>query len=334
MKKFLLMALAVIMVLSLAACSGAKEGEQATPEQPQEQGQPQEQTPEQLIIATGGSAGTYYPLGGGMAQIITDNTNVSATAQVTGASVENMRLIQNGDVDLALTQTDIADYAVNGTLMFENSKVENLQGIATLYFETVQIVIPAGSNIQSVEDLKGKRVSVGAPGSGAEANASQILEIHGLTFDDLKAEHLSFGDSTQKIQDGNLDAAFVTAGAPTAAVTELSATRGVKLLPIAQDKIDALIAKYPYYAQETIPAGTYKDQEEIKTVSVKAMLVVRKELPEDLVYNITKSIYENTDKLVAINAKAKSITLETALDGLSLEIHPGALKFYQEKGLK
>ena len=317
MKRFFMFAIALLVVFSLAACSSGDSKD-----------------PKQIILATGGTSGTYYPLGGGIAQIITDNTDVSATAQSTGASVENMRLLKAGDIDLAFTQTDIADYASNGTVMFEEGKVENLQGIATLYNETIQIVVPANSDISSVADLKGKKVSVGAPGSGAEANASQILEVYGLTFDDLKAEHLSFGDSAQKIQDGNLDAAFLTAGAPTSAVTELSATKGVKLIPLDEDKINELIEKYPFYVNEAIPADTYTDVGETTTVAVKAMLTVRSGLSEELVYEITKSLFSNTDLLVTINAKAKSISKENAVNGLSLDIHPGALKYYQEEGLK
>lgn len=315
MKKLLILAGIVAIVFTLAACSN-------------------EASEEALIIATGGTSGTYYPLGGGIAQIITDNTDVSATAQSTGASVENMRLLQSKEVDLAFTQTDIADYASNGLLMFESKSVDNLQGIATLYYETIQIVLPAKSDINSVADLKGKRVSVGAPGSGTEANAKQILEVYGLTFDDLKAEHLSFGDSSQKIQDGNLDAAFVTAGAPTSAVTQLSATRGVKLLSLDGEKINVLVKKFPFYVGQTIPSDTYAGVDEVSTVAVKAMLTVRAGLSEDIVYDITKSLFENTVKLATINAKAKNISLETALEGMSLDIHPGALKFYQEKGLK
>ncbi len=319
MKKLLLFALALTMVFSLAACSSSN-GSQADSQQ--------------LIIATGGTSGTYYPLGGGIAQIITDNTNASATAQTTGASVENMRLLSDNKVDLAFTQNDIASYANSGTVMFDGKKVDNLTGIATLYNETIQIVLPKGSAINSVADLRGKKVSVGAPGSGTEQNAMQILETYGLTFDDLKAEHLSFGDSAQKIQDGNLDAAFVTAGAPTSAVTELSATKGVKILSFDESKIKQLIAKYPFYVEQVIPAGTYSGVDEVTTVAVKAMLVARKDLSEDLVYNITKAIFEHTTKLVAINAKAKSISLDNAVQGMPLDFHPGALKYYKEKGIK
>ena len=292
------------------------------------------QSNQSLIIATGGTSGTYYPLGGGIAQIIENNTDMKAQAQTTGASVENMRYIASEEVDLAFTQTDIADYAVNGVEMFDKP-VANLKAIATLYPETIQIVLPGDSEITSVADLKGKRVSVGAPGSGTELNAKQILEVYGLTFDDLSAQHLSFGDSSQSIQDGQLDAAFVTAGAPTAAVTELSATKGVKILSLDQAKIDDLVQKYPYYALDVVKAGTYAGQDQdITTVAVKAMLVVRDGLSEDQVYNITKSLFENLDKLVAINAKAQAISLETALQGVSLELHPGAAKYFEEQGIK
>lgn len=317
MKRLTIIIIALILLVTLSACSSS------TSEQPQ-----------QLIIATGGTSGTYYPLGGGIAQIITDNTSSSATAQVTGASVENMRLLGDKDVDLAFTQTDIAQYAINGEEMFSEGKVDNIRGISTLYHETIQIIVPADSDINSVADLAGKRVSVGAPGSGVEANAKQVLEVYGLTFDDMQAEHLSFGDSTEKIQDGNLDAAFVTAGAPTSAVTQLSATKGVKIIPLEDDKIQALIQKYPFYVEQVIPADTYSGVGEIKTVAVKAMLVVREDLSEELVYEITKSLYENTASLIPINAKAKSITLDSALDGMSMELHPGALKYFKEMGLK
>lgn len=334
LKKLSYLLIAFILMLALAACGqGGDEGAEQE-ENEQNKGEEEATLPSQLIIATGGTSGTYYPLGGGIAKIITDNTEVTATAQTTGGSVENMRLLGAGEVELAFVQNDIADYASNGTMMFDGAAVENLKGIATLYNETVQIVLPAGSKISSVSDLKGKKVSVGAPGSGVEANAKQILEMYDLAFEDLKTQHLSFGDSVQKIQDGNLDAAFVTAGAPTSAVTELSATKGVKLLNIDQDKIDALIEKYPFYVKEVIPADTYPEVTETTTVAVKAMLTVTKDLPEDFVYEMTKSLFENTDQLVAINKKAESITMENAVKGMSLDIHPGALKYFEENGLK
>jgi len=317
-------AVLVLMVSAfgaLAACSGANGGSG---------------DPSSLSIATGGASGTYYPLGGGMAQIFTDNV-VNTTAEVTGASVENMQLMKDGDVDLAFVQSDIADYASKGILMFEEGgAVENLNAVASLYNETVQIIVPANSDVQSVEDLAGKKVSIGAPGSGVEANALQILEIHGMSEADLgQVQRLSFADSTSYIQDGTLDAAFVTAGTPTSAVSELAATAGVRVLGIADDKIAALIEKYPYYAEQTIEGGTYSGFDEtVKTVAVKAQLVVRAELSEDLVYKLTKSLFENLDAMAAVHAKGAEIKAESALEGVSLTIHPGAAKYFEEAGIQ
>ncbi|GAA4727121.1 TAXI family TRAP transporter solute-binding subunit [Brevibacillus fulvus] len=289
--------------------------------------------PQQLVIATGGTGGTYYPLGGGMAEQISKNAGVTATAQATGASAENLRLLRDQQADIAFTQSDIAEYGNKGINMFQQDGALDFKAMGTLYNETIQIVVSANSNINTVTDLKGKRVSVGAPGSGTEINAQQILEAYGLTFDDVQVQRLSFADSAKAIQDGQLDAAFQTAGAPTAAITELAATTGVKVIPIDKDKIDAIIAKYPYYVEETIPGNTYTTvKDDITTVAVKAMLVVRSDLSDDLVYKITKAIYENTDKLG--HAKAKDIKIENALSGVSLPVHPGAEKFFTEKGVK
>ncbi|MGZ0052122.1 TAXI family TRAP transporter solute-binding subunit [Brevibacillus gelatini] len=289
---------------------------------------------QQLVIATGGTGGTYYPLGGGMADHITKNAGVTATAQATGASAENIRLLRDKKADIAFTQNDIAEYAAAGTNMFQqDGKIDSFQALGALYDETIQIVVSADSNIKSVADLKGKRVSVGAPGSGTEINAQQILEAYGMTFDDTQLQRLSFADSAKAIQDGKLDAAFQTAGTPTAAITELAATTGVKIIPIDSDKIDAIIAKYPYYVKTTIPANTYQTvPEEVTTVSVKSMLLVRSDLSEDLVYKVTKAIFENTDKLG--HAKAKEIKLDSVLSGVSIPIHPGAKKYFDEKGVK
>ncbi|WP_255570321.1 TAXI family TRAP transporter solute-binding subunit [Cohnella sp. CFH 77786] len=313
--------LTLVVMLALTACGGKSQG--GTGEKPSS-----------LIIATGGTAGTYYPLGGGIANLLKDKAGTNATAQVTGAAVENMRLISKKEVDLAITQGDIADYAAKGSEMFQEGAVGNLQAIGALYQETIQIVVSEKSGIRSVSELKGKKVSVGAPGSGTEVNARQILEIYGLTFDDLSLDRLSFGDSAKKIQDGGLDAAFVTAGAPTAAINELAATTGIRILSIEDDKIQAIIDKYKYYNQQIIAGGTYpKQNAEVKTVAVKAIMSVRAELDTQLVYDITKAIYENTQPLIAINAKAKEINADQALEGISIPLHPGAEKYLKEKGV-
>ncbi|MGG0846419.1 TAXI family TRAP transporter solute-binding subunit [Peribacillus simplex] len=285
-----------------------------------------------LSLLTGGTGGTYYPLGGQIGKIISDKTKANITPQTSGASAENMETLRVGEAEIAFSQTDIAAYALEGKEMFDGKPIDNILAISTLYPETVQIVTTAKSGIKSVEDLKGKKVSVGAPGSGAYINAMQILEIHGLSEKDIKGQNLSFDESAEGIQAGNIDAAFITAGTPTGAVEALSVQNDIIILPIAEDKIQALVNKYPYYAEDTIPTGTYKIKSEVKTVAVKAMLVVKKDLDEDLVYEMTKAVYDNTDQIT--HAKGDFITAETALEGLGdMEVHPGAAKYFKEKGV-
>lgn len=321
---YLTTSLLLIVSLILAACSD-KTGNDANDTKEAE-------GPKFISILTGGTGGTYYPLGGAFANIISEETGIESNAETSGASAENLATLKDGNAEVAFTQTDIASYAKEGKQMFEGGKVDNIQAIGTLYPETIQIVTTKKSGIKKIEDLKGKRVSVGAPGSGVVPNAEQILEVHGMTFDDIERKDLSFDESTAGIQDGAIDAAFVTAGTPTGAVEGLSATEEIVILPIEQDKIDALIEKYPYYIQDQVPKGTYKLKENVPTVAVQAMLVVRDDMSEELVYEITKAIFENLDQVT--HAKAKMIKAENALNGTGIDIHPGALKYFKEKGIK
>ncbi|MFD4818996.1 TAXI family TRAP transporter solute-binding subunit [Peribacillus butanolivorans] len=315
---FLLVSILMLIGI-MTACSGSKEGVSGGGSQ-------------NLSLLTGGTGGTYYPLGGQIGNIISDNTKANITPQTSGASAENMETLRVGEAEIAFSQTDIGAYAIEGKEMFDGKPIDNIQAISSLYPETVQLVTTAKSGIKSVSDLKGKKVSVGAPGSGAYINAMQILEIHGLSDKDIKAQNLSFDESTDGIQAGNIDAAFITAGTPTGAVEALSVQNDIVIIPMADDKVQALVDKYPYYAEDTIPSGTYKIKSDIKTVAVKAMLVVSKDLDEELVYEMTKAIYENTDKIT--HAKGKFITPETALEGLGdMELHPGAAKYFKEKGV-
>ncbi|WP_456272549.1 TAXI family TRAP transporter solute-binding subunit [Bacillus sp. AK031] len=308
--------LAVAMIL--AACGGG--------------GSSSEGDVDFIGIATGGTGGTYYPLGGTFADIIKDETGIDSNASTSGASAENMASIKDGDIEIAFTQTDIASYATEGKEMFADNKVDNAQGIGTLYPETIQIVTTADSGITSVEDLEGKVVSVGEAGSGTLLNATQILEVHGLSLDDLEARNLSFDDSTTGIQDGTIDAAFITSGTPTGAVEGLAATQDVVIVPVSSDKADELIEMYPYYAKDTIPGGTYsKLDNDIETVAVRAMLVTRSDISEDVIYEVTKAIFENTDKIG--HAKGELISAENALQGMGIELHPGAAKYFEEKGI-
>lgn len=285
-----------------------------------------------LNIGTGGTAGTYYPIGGAMAEILNKEIpGMNASAQSTGASVANINMLQDGSIDLAIVQNDITYYAVNGTEMFKDKKFDGLRGIATLYPETCQFVTLDSSGIKSVKDLKGKRVAVGAAGSGAEANARQIMEAYGLTYDDISVQYLSFGEAASALKDGNVDAAFLTAGYPTASVQDISSQNKIRLLPVEPAAADALIAKYPFYTKTTIPAGTYAGcDEEIPTISVMAMLVASDKVDEQMGYDIAKAIFSNLDRLQAAHSVGKLITKEGAENGMSLDMNAGAAKFFGE----
>lgn len=332
--KFLLFMVLSLFVFILAACGGDEDEPTDSTDTPTDSEDTATENPdygiEFLSVLTGGTQGTYYPLGGTFSELITNETGVTATAEVSQASAANMTALQNGEGEVAFVQTDIAYYATEGIEMFEGKPIDTIAALGALYPETVQLVVVvlADSGIESFEDLKGKKVSVGAPGSGTYANAEQLLEIHGLTMDDIEAQNLDFGESTDSIQSGQIDAAFITAGYPTSAVEALNATNPVKIIPVTAEKAEELIAKYPYYAVDTIPTGTYGLAEDVPAVSVLAMLAVKKDLSEDLVYAMTKAIYDNTDKIA--HAKGEFIKAETGLDGIGIEVHPGAQKYFDE----
>ncbi len=288
-----------------------------------------------MILATGGTSGTYYPLGGAMAQIFNtkiDNTNV--TAQATGASVENCKLLGSKEAELAILQNDMLDYAYKGVEAFEEGKIENLRGIGTMYPEIIQIVAAPDSGIVNVKDLKGKKVSVGAPGSGVEANVRQIFEATGLTYDDMSVTYLSFAESGDAFKDKHIDSFFVTAGIPNAAIQDISAQNKISMVSLTDDVIKNLTTKYPFFVEYTIPANTYNGQtSDVKTVAVMATLATYAEVDDDVIYNITKALFDNLDELGEAHAKGKEMTLEGAVKGISIPFHPGAEKYFKEKGL-
>lgn len=285
-----------------------------------------------LNIATGGTAGTYYPLGGAMAEVLNKSIpGMNASAQSTGATVANINMLQDGSVDMALVQNDIIYYAVNGLEMFKDKKIATIRGIATLYPETVQLVTLDKSGIKNIGELKGKRVAVGAAGSGAEANARQVLEAYGITYNDITAQYLSFGEAASALKDGNVDAAFLTAGYPTAAVQDIASQNKVRLLPIDEAKADALIAKYPFYTKTVIPADTYAGlDKDTPAIAVMAMLVVNEKVDEKLGYEITKALFSNLDRIKAAHSVGKLITKEGAQKGMSVKLNVGAEKYFNE----
>ncbi|MGE5551695.1 MAG: TAXI family TRAP transporter solute-binding subunit [Bacteroidota bacterium] len=287
----------------------------------------------QLTFATGGTSGTYYPLGGGMAKLWNAKVaGVNVSVQATGASVENIRLIAKKQVDLAYVQNDINHYAYNGIEIFKE-KITDFAVIAALYPEVVQVVVSADSKIKSVADLRGKRVSVGAPGSGVEANARQILSIYKLDYTKITPLFLSFAESADQFKNGQCDAFFVVAGVPNSAIQDVAAQHKIRILDFSNQILKKLANEFKFFSSVTIPANTYKGQTRpVKTVAVKATLICRPDLDDELVYNLTKVLFENLGEVG--HAKAGEISLKGAVVGVSTPFHPGALKYFKEMKIK
>jgi TRAP transporter TAXI family solute receptor len=284
-----------------------------------------------LNIGTGGTSGTYYPLGGAMAEIISKNVpGVNATAVATAATVANLNKLGEKEFQMVMVQNDVTYYAYSGTEMFKDKKMASLRGIASLYYETIQIVTLASTGIKSFDDLKGKRIAVGAAGSGTEINTRQILELVGLTYNDIRPQYLSFAEAANGLRDGNTDAALVTAGIPTAAIRDVAAQKDVVLVPVPESLATKIIAKYPFYTRYVVPKDTYpKQAADVPTLAVKAILVVDASMSDQVAYNVTKAIFTNLDRLALAHAQGKVIKKETALEGLPVPVHPGAEKFFK-----
>jgi hypothetical protein len=287
-----------------------------------------------LVLATGGTAGTYYPFGGAMAKIWNSKIkDMNVTAQTSGASAENVRLVNKKEVELALVQSDTLDFAFNATEAFKEP-LKAMNAVAVLYPEIIQVVVGAASPIKSIADLKGKKVGVGAPGSGTEANFRQLLDAYGMKKEDVNAQFLSFSESAEAYKDKHIDAFIVTAGIPNAGIMDVATQNEIRILNIPADVAAKLTQKYPFLAAVKVPANTYKGQTtEVATVAVNAVLICGSSLSEAMVYNLTKALFENQAELAAAHAKGKELSLEYAVKGVSIPFHPGAVKYYKEKGL-
>ena len=314
MKKILALALCLAMVLSLAVAAQA--------------------APTKMTMGTGGSAGTYYAYGNILSRYIKDFGNVNVTVVSTDGSKANIQGIQAGDYQLGTVQSDVMSYGWEGTRSFEaTGKVDSFRVIAGLYAEAVQL-ITMDPEIKSVADLKGKSVSIGAPSSGTYFNAIDVLTAAGLTEDDIKPQYQSFADSTDALKDGKIDAAFIVAGAPTPAITELCTTNEAYLVPIDGEIAEAMMETSPFYTVLTIPAGTYNGQtEDVNTVTVKATLIVDAYASEDDVYNITKAIFDNAEDIAKEHGKGAELSIENATSGMTAPFHKGAAKYFAEQGV-
>ena len=284
MKKIVLIGMILLLVMGMSVFAGGKT--------------------EQIRMATGGTTGTYYAYGSALAQILTEKTKVPITVQSTGASKANIQLMDAGEVELAMVQNDVMDYAWKGTDLFTGERTQTFNAMAALYAEVCQIVANPAAGIRTIADLRGKNVSVGDAGSGTEFNARQILEAYGISFNDINKQNLGFGPSADAIKDNKLDAAFVVAGAPTPAIVDLATSKEIVLLEMDDAHAAQLARSYPFYTLYPIPAGSYRGQTAaVRTPAVKATFIVSPKVSENTVYLLTKALFENKAQITTAHAK-------------------------------
>lgn len=313
MKKVLALILALVMSLSLVACGGGDSSAK-------------------LRFVTGGESGTYYAFGSVIAQHATNHAGINVVGLVGNGSQANIEELQAGNADLAFCQSDVMAYAYEGTNIFD-AKVDCFSTVAALYTEQVQIVT-VDPSIKTVADLKGKNVSIGAAGSGVFFNAVDILGAYGLDVEkDINPTYQSFGDSADALKDGKIDAAFIVAGAPTTAITDLATTKAVSLVSLDDEHIDKLLASSPYYTKCTIPADVYGLDADTTTVGVGAVILARDDVSEDAIYALCADIFDNAADLVSSHAKYGELSLEYAASITSVPYHAGAVKYFAEHNM-
>ena len=322
MKKLLAVLLAVAMICALGVTAFADDAVA-----PKDGGS-------KVTFTTGGEAGTYYGFGSVLAQKVSDVTSTNVTAITSGGSAANIDAIDIGDAQLGFSQSDVLAYAYAGERTFEEiGAIDSFSIVAPLYMEQVQIVT-LNPDIKTVADLKGKAVSIGAAGSGVYFNAIDVLGAYGLTEDDIKPTYQSFGDSAEALQDGQIDAAFVVAGAPTTAITSLAASKSVYLVSLDDEHIDALIEASPFYSKAVIPADTYGMSEDATTVAVSAVVIASNDVADVDVYNFLCGVYENLDDLAKVHDKANELSLEFASSFVGVPYHAGAVQYFADKGIE
>ena len=313
MKKITAIVLAVMMVFALCACGGGGDN---------------------LTFVTGGEQGTYYAFGTVIAQQVSDKTDTAITAVSGNGSKANVEDLASGGAQLAFCQSDVMSYAYNGTNLFADSgAVKDFSVVAALYMEQVQIVT-MNPDIKTVADLKGKIVSIGAQGSGVYFNAIDVLGAYGMTEADITPVYQSFGDSAESLKDKKIDAAFIVAGAPTTAIVDLSTSAQVYLVSIDDEHMDKLLASSPYYSAYTIAADVYGTPEDVQTVAVAAVVLVRDDVSDDDVYTFVSTIFDNIDAISEQHGKGAELSLEFASSMTSVPYHPGAAKYFAEKGFE
>jgi len=335
MKKLhVLLAICLVLVLTLVACSKPADTS-AKAEGGTAAEQPKQEEVAHMVISTGGTSGSYYPVGGAIANIVSKYAEgVNITAQTSGGSIENLKLIEKGQSELGLAQNDLADYAIKGIEIFD-TKLEKIRSIAALYPEYIHIAVRPDKGINSISDLKGKKISVGAPGSGSEANCRQFLELLGVPYESFQPQFLENTDAANQFKDNVIDGFIITTGLPSPAVQEIAVSNGVKIIGFSKEEAEKINKQWPFLTAEVIPANSYKDQaEELITMAAKSVIFVSSDVSEDVVYKITKALWENQPELEQANGKLKNMHKDKPLEGVTVEPHPGALKYYNEIGVK
>ena len=328
-KLMLVMTMAVAMVISFG-CSQQQESTEA--EKP---------STTFVTIGTGGVTGVYYPTGGAISRMLNKKSKeygIKATVESTGGSVYNINAVLNGDLDFGIAQSDRQYQAYRGMAEWQDAGAqENLRAVFSIHPESITLIASVESGINSIEDLKGKRVNIGNPGSGQLQNSKDVLDAFGMTEEDIDAEYIKAVEAPGLVQDERLDAFFYTVGHPNGNIKEATSGRiKVKIVNIDGEPVQKLIEKFPYYASSTIPNELYENaanEEDITTVGVKATLVSSTNVSDDVVYALTKEVFENFDEFKKLHPAYQVLTKEQMLKGLSAPIHAGALKYYKEAGL-
>lgn len=286
-----------------------------------------------ITILTGGSSGVYYPLGGSLAKIYQD-LGANANSQSTAASAANITTLEQGKAEIGFSMADAAADADEGIGSFEDQGVqENVRAIASLYPNYLQIVATEKSGIETVEDLAGKNVAVGAPASGTEISAQRVLEAYDMSYDDINEDFLSFSEGVEGIQNGNIDAVVISSGMPNAGVLELQTTEDIVIVEIEEDKILDMQDDYPVYFPTEVPKDVYDLDDEVTTIAVNNVLLTHSDVSDEVAYAMTKAVYDHLEDLQDAHNAAKDISIDNALDNLPMKLHPGAETYFEEQGI-
>ena len=342
MKKLLAVLLAVLMLFSLAACGGngddtnTSENADVTNDAVTDAPEANKELISNIVTGTGGNTGTYYAFTSAVGSIL-GTDDYKFTVQSTGGSQANIEMIEDGEAQFAIVQNDVMNYAYEGTNGFA-APVTCFSAIGCVYAEVCQVIATKASGIKTIADLAGKNVAVGDAGSGVYYNATQILAAAGLDIDkDINKTAASFGDSATLLKDGAIDAAFITAGTPTPAVTDLATSTEIVAVDLGEDVINKLMADYPFYAKHEYTSADYAfiaDDETASTVAIMATFIVTNDMSEDQAYQITKDLWEKQEEIAVAHAKGKEMSKDTAVAAIgNVPLHPGAEKYYKEIGV-